>query len=134
MLIEELVTPRSVAPVALPLPHGDSSVPNFEAWVVDVVLPPPLPVFVASGLVPRPPPLLHEETAMTAATAIPNTPSERLLFTTPPVDDTKRPHSSVCGGEQDRRPGKLLSYNKHQMRLPGVRLCKTPSSGASRGR
>jgi hypothetical protein len=94
-----------------------------------------LPVFVASGLAPRPPPLLHEETAMTAATAIPKTPSERLLFTTPPVDDTKRPHSSVCASEQDRRPSKLLSYNKHRSLATRRTFVQDAlSSGALRGR
>ena len=29
MLIVELVTPWSVAPVAFPLPHGEGSVPNL---------------------------------------------------------------------------------------------------------
>src|SRR3954453_6545920 len=96
------VTPRSVAPLASPLPHGESRVPNFEAVDADELPPPPLLEFVALGSAPRPPPLLQEETATTAASAIPSTPSERLFVTTPPVENTKRPHSSASTSEQDR--------------------------------
>src|SRR5690242_6223700 len=116
------VTPRSVAPLASPLPQGESRVPNFEAVDADELLPPPLIEFVAFGSAPRPPPLLHEETATTAATATPSTPSERLFVTTPPVECTKRPHSSASISEQDRYPRKLLSLHKDFVRLPGVRL------------
>src|SRR6478735_1848701 len=78
-----LVTPRSVAPVALPLPQGESKVPNFVVVADDD---PPFPEADEedAGLPPRPPPPPHAEIATVAAMATPTKPSERLLATSPP--------------------------------------------------
>jgi len=70
-----LVTPWSVAPDALPGPHGEGSVPNIcevAAAVVDVA--PPAGAEVADALVPGveldPRPLLQAATMTHAATAM----------------------------------------------------------------
>jgi hypothetical protein len=81
MVMVEFVTPRSVAPVALPLPQGESMVPNFV--VVPVAVPLAGAEDVDEELFPRPP-LLHADITTAVATAIPTKPSERLLTTGPP--------------------------------------------------
>src|SRR3954463_2136358 len=77
------VTPRSVAPLALPLPQGESIVPNFAVLAAEPLE--PVAGAEVSGLPPRPPPPPHAEIATVAATAIPTKPSERLLAPDPPV-------------------------------------------------
>src|SRR5579871_3301076 len=70
MVIDLSVTPWSVAPLALPGPHGDASVPNFTpgAWVVVVAT--AAAVVVAGGALR---PLLHAAARLATSTATPTT-------------------------------------------------------------
>jgi hypothetical protein len=63
MAIVEFVTPRSVAPVALPFPQGEGRSPNFVTVACGVA--PELLPADWSGFAPRPPPLLQATAAMT---------------------------------------------------------------------
>src|ERR1700753_322380 len=61
MLMVELVTPLSVAPVAWPLPHGDGRVPNVDVELAAVDAPP--------GTVPETTPAAVSAMSISAAPA-----------------------------------------------------------------
>src|SRR6516165_4828941 len=74
------VTPRSVAPLAPPGPHGDASVPNLPLVELAEVVEPLAAAVVPEDELPRPPPHPAATTRTASATRIPRAPRRFDIF------------------------------------------------------